>query len=62
MPTITGHAGLARNTSGDDDNLGVLEGIGKAGGSGLVAGDLFFCMSVHHLQVAFNSVVPRSWC
>ena len=39
-PTITGHAGLAGNTSGDDNNLGALEGIGKTGGCGFVAGDL----------------------
>jgi hypothetical protein len=29
--TITGHARLAGNTSGDQDNLGVLEGSGDIG-------------------------------
>jgi hypothetical protein len=28
-PTITGHAGLARHTSGNDDNLSALERRGK---------------------------------
>jgi hypothetical protein len=27
--TITGHAGLAGNTSGDDNNLSTLESVGK---------------------------------
>lgn len=27
MLTITGHAGLAGNTSGDDDDLSTLEGV-----------------------------------
>jgi hypothetical protein len=40
VPTITGHAGLAGNTSGDDNDLSALEGLGEAGGSGLVADDL----------------------
>jgi hypothetical protein len=30
LRTITGHAGLAGNTSGDDNDLGALEGIGEA--------------------------------
>jgi hypothetical protein len=29
MRTITGHAGLAGNTSGDDYDLSTLEGIGE---------------------------------
>jgi hypothetical protein len=29
-PTVTGHAGLAGNTSGDHDNLGALESLGEA--------------------------------
>ena len=37
---VTGHAGLAGDTSGDDDDLGVLEGGGEAGGGGIVADDL----------------------
>lgn len=37
--TITGHAGLAGNTGGDEDNLGTLEGRGEAGGIRLVTGD-----------------------
>jgi hypothetical protein len=41
--TITGHAGLAGNTSGDDDNLSALEGIGETGGGGIVALDLLVC-------------------
>jgi hypothetical protein len=28
-PTITGHAGLARHTSGDDDDLSALESRGE---------------------------------
>lgn len=36
---VTGHAGLAGDTSGDQDNLGALEGIGEAGGAGLIALD-----------------------
>ena len=36
---ITGHAGLAGDTSRDEDDLGALEGLGKAGGSGFVALD-----------------------
>ena len=36
---VTGHAGLAGDTGGDEDNLGALEGIGEAGGGGLVALD-----------------------
>jgi len=27
--TVTGHSGLARNTSGDDDNLSALESLGE---------------------------------
>lgn len=37
---ITGHAWLAGNTSGDQDDLGILKGGGEAGGGGLVAGDV----------------------
>ena len=37
---VTGHAGLAGDASGDDDDLGVLEGGGEAGGGGIVADDL----------------------
>jgi hypothetical protein len=29
MLTITGHAGLAGNTSGDDNDLSTLEGVGE---------------------------------
>ena len=36
--TITGHAGLAGNTSGDEDNLGTLKGGGEASSIGLVTG------------------------
>jgi hypothetical protein len=38
--TITGHSGLAGNTSGDNDDLSALEGLGELGGSGIVAADL----------------------
>lgn len=38
-PTITGHAGLARNTSRDEDNLGALKGGSKALRVSIVAGD-----------------------
>ena len=41
MLTITGHAGLAGNTSGDENNLSALEGVGETGGGGIVASDLF---------------------
>ena len=37
---VTGHTGLAGNTSGDEDNLGSLEGIAQAIGVGLVAADV----------------------
>lgn len=37
---VTGHAGLAGDTSGDDNDLSALEGLGKARGSGIVAADL----------------------
>ncbi len=36
---VTGHAGLAGDTSGDEDNLGILEARGETLGGGLVAGD-----------------------
>lgn len=36
---VTGHAGLAGNTGGDKDDLGALEGVGQAGGGGVVALD-----------------------
>lgn len=36
---VTGHAGLAGNTGGDEDNLGALESGGQAGGGGVVALD-----------------------
>jgi hypothetical protein len=41
---VTGHAGLAGDTSGDDDDLGALEGGGEAGGGGIVADDLRLSM------------------
>lgn len=37
---VAGHAGLAGDTSGDQDNLGILKGGVEAGGGGLVAGDV----------------------
>jgi hypothetical protein len=37
---VTGHAGLAGDTSGDDNDLSALEGLGETGGSGIVAADL----------------------
>ena len=37
---VTGHAGLAGDTSGDEDDLGALEGLGEAGGGGIVTLDL----------------------
>lgn len=37
---VTGHAGLAGDTSGDEDDLGILEGGGETLGGRLVAGDL----------------------
>lgn len=40
LRTITGHAGLAGNTSGDDNDLRALQGLGELGGSGIVAADL----------------------
>jgi hypothetical protein len=36
---VTGHAGLAGHAGGNEDNLGALEGGGKARGSGLIALD-----------------------
>ena len=57
---VTGHAGLAGNTSGDDNDLSALEGSGKAGGGGIVAGDL--CGVSEELTDGGGSSVPRSWC
>lgn len=37
---VTGHAGLAGNTGGDEDDISALDGAGQAGGGSLVAGDL----------------------
>ena len=37
---ITGHAWLAGNTGGDQDDLGILKGGGEAGWGGLVTGDV----------------------
>lgn len=37
--TVTGHAGLARHTSGDEDDLRALESIAQASGGGVVARD-----------------------
>jgi hypothetical protein len=37
---VTGHAGLAGDTGGDQDNLGALEGISEAAGGGLVTLDI----------------------
>ncbi len=37
---VTGHTGLARDTGGDDNDLSALEGLGKTGGSGIVAANL----------------------
>jgi hypothetical protein len=42
---VTGHAGLAGDTSGDDNDLSALEGLGKTGGSGIVAADLRLSMA-----------------
>jgi hypothetical protein len=39
LHTVTGHAGLARNTGRDEDDLGALEGIAKAGGGRVEASD-----------------------
>ena len=36
---VTGHAGLAGDTGGDEDNLGTLEAAGEARRRGVVAGD-----------------------
>lgn len=36
---VTGHAGLAGDTGGDEDDLSTLEGIGQAGGGRVVARD-----------------------
>jgi hypothetical protein len=57
---VTGHAGLAGNTSGDDDDLSTLEGSGEAGGSGIMAGDLRGVSG--SLAGGGRSGVPRSWC
>jgi hypothetical protein len=37
--TVTGHAGLARNTGGDEDDLGALESIAKTRLGRVVASD-----------------------
>lgn len=36
---ITGHAGLAGDTSGDQDDLGVLEAVAESSSIGVVASD-----------------------
>lgn len=41
MPTVTGHAWLAGDTSWDDNDLSALQASSEALGSGLIAGDLF---------------------
>lgn len=38
--TVTGHARLARNTGRNEDNLGALESVAKAGAGGFVAVDV----------------------
>lgn len=38
--TIARHAGFARHTSRNDDNLGALECLGEAGGRGVISSDL----------------------
>lgn len=61
MPTITGHAGLAGNTSRDDNDLSALQSLGESGGSLVIANDLF----VHQQNVVYGleyRIVPRSWC
>jgi hypothetical protein len=59
--TITGHAGLAGDTSGDEDDLGALEGLGEARGSSIISADL----EIVSRRSAFGlcqCIIPRSWC
>lgn len=51
--TVTGHAGLARNTGRDEDDLGALEGIAKARGSRVEARDN--AVSVDVAEVSSNT-------
>lgn len=60
---VTGHAGLAGHTSGDNDDLSALEGLGETGGSGIVAADLRARVSVNGMAGgSAGGGVPRSWC
>jgi hypothetical protein len=64
MPTITGHAGLAGNTSGDENDLSALKSRGKARGSGLMADDLFVYQRVvrrRHRVVDRTSLLVLMW-
>lgn len=36
---VTGHAGLSGDTGGDEDDVTALQGVGKAGGAGVIALD-----------------------
>jgi hypothetical protein len=64
MPTITGHARLAGNTSGDENDLSALKSRGKAGRSGLMADNLFVYQRVvreRHRVVGRTSLLVLMW-
>jgi len=61
LRTVTGHAGLAGNTSGNQDDLRALEGVGEARGSGVVSADLQSISIANGLRIG-GRIVPRSWC
>jgi hypothetical protein len=63
VPTITGHAGLAGNTSGDDNDLSALESVCETRGSSLMAGNLLRVSGgVWRVGDWDRRIVPRSWC
>jgi hypothetical protein len=59
--TVTGHAGLAGDTSGNEDDLSALEGLGQASGRGIVSADLVCISNDAYLRIRWVGV-PRSWC
>lgn len=61
MLTVTGHARLAGDTSGDEDNLSTLQALLQARGSRVVALDLFICENLAQLREVRTNV-RCSWC
>lgn len=55
---ITGHTGLAGNTSGDEDNLGALEAVTETGSIGVVASNS--AVGVDVAQISSDTLNKRS--